>query len=165
MCCDETFKVTSCVASWPGSVHDSRIFRQSALCAQFENGQHDGLLLGDSGYPCRRFLMTPFLNPSTPAETAFNDALCRTRVLIEQTFGVLKKRFQALHHEILTEPPQAAVFVVACVVLHNIGMERGDILQNDDGNLRPVDGDGMMGQIHGRNDGIAMRQHTVTNFF
>lgn len=123
------------------------------------------MLLGDSGYPCRRFLMTPFLNPSTPAETAFNDALCRTRVLIEQTFGVLKKRFQALHHEILTEPPQAAVFVVACVVLHNIGMERGDILQNDDGNLRPVDGDGMMGQIHGRNDGIAMRQHIVTNFF
>ncbi|XP_048781336.2 putative nuclease HARBI1 [Ostrea edulis] len=24
MCCDETFKLTSCVASWPGSVHDSR---------------------------------------------------------------------------------------------------------------------------------------------
>ncbi|XP_062613215.1 putative nuclease HARBI1 [Saccostrea cucullata] len=39
MCCDHTFRITSCVASWPGSVHDSRVFRQSALCAQFENGE------------------------------------------------------------------------------------------------------------------------------
>jgi hypothetical protein len=109
--------------------------------------------------------MTPFLNPSTPSEAAFNEALCRTRVLIEQTFGVLKRRFQALHHEMQTEPPQAAVYVVASVVLHNIGLERGDTLPNDDGNVLPVDGDGMMGHVQGRNDGIAMRHHIVTNFF
>nr|XP_022294272.1 putative nuclease HARBI1 [Crassostrea virginica] len=33
MCCDHKFVITSCVDNWPGSVHDSRIFRQSALCA------------------------------------------------------------------------------------------------------------------------------------
>lgn len=38
MCCDASFVITSCVAGWPGSMHDSRIFRQSRLCAQFENG-------------------------------------------------------------------------------------------------------------------------------
>lgn len=120
MCCDASFVITSCVAGWPGSVHDSRIFRQSGLCAQIENGQHDGLLLGDSGYPCRTFLMTPFLSPSTPAEQRYNQSLCRTRVLIEQTFGVLKRRFQCLHHEIATEPNQAITYmllVLCCIIL------------------------------------------------
>ena len=81
-------------------------------------GQHDGLLLDDSGYPCRRFLLTPFLNPSNDAENRFNQSLCRTRVRVEQTFGILKMRFQCLHHEMATEPPPAAVYVVACAVLH-----------------------------------------------
>ncbi|XP_052693306.1 multiple epidermal growth factor-like domains protein 10 isoform X2 [Crassostrea angulata] len=120
MCCDASFVITSCEAGWPGSVHDSRIFRQSGLCAQIENGQHDGLLLGDSGYPCRTFLMTPFLSPSTPAEQRYNQSLCRTRVLIEQTFGVLKRRFQCLHHEIATEPNQAITYmllVLCCIIL------------------------------------------------
>ncbi|XP_062613218.1 putative nuclease HARBI1 [Saccostrea cucullata] len=163
MCCDHTFRITSCVASWPGSVHDSRVFRQSALCAQFENGQHDGLLLGDSGYPCRRFLMTPILNPATNSEQDFNLSLCRTRVLIEQTFGVLKRRFQSLHHEMATEPPQAAIYITACVALHNIGIQRGDVMPNGDGFLNPVNDDGV--RFQGRNDGMFMRQHIVNNFF
>ena len=48
MCCDANFKFTSCNASWPGSVHDSRIFRTSALCLQFENGMYLSLV------KCRR---------------------------------------------------------------------------------------------------------------
>lgn len=39
MTCDAKFHITSCVAKWPGSVHDSRIFRDSQLCSSFENGQ------------------------------------------------------------------------------------------------------------------------------
>lgn len=38
MVCDPNFRVTSLCAKWPGSVHDSRIFRTSGLCQQFENG-------------------------------------------------------------------------------------------------------------------------------
>lgn len=125
-------------------------------------GQHDGILLGDSGYPCRRFLLTPFLNPATALEQRFNGALCRTRVLVEQTFGVLKRRFQCLHHEMATSPPQAAVYVVARVVLHIIGIQRGDILSNEDGVLPPID-DGV--RFIGKNDGVLMRQHIVNNFF
>ena len=119
--------------------------------------------MGDSGYPCRRFLLTPFLNPSTDAENRFNQSLCRTRVLVEQTFGILKRRFQCLHHEMATEPPQAAVYVVACVVLHNIGIPKGDVFANGDGNLPHVDDDGV--RFVGRNDGVLMRQHIVNNFF
>ena len=63
-------------------------------------GQHNGFLLGYSGYPCLRFLMTPILHPASPAEERFYNSLCYTRVLVEQTFGILKRRFQCLHSEL-----------------------------------------------------------------
>ena len=40
---------TNIVAKWPSSVHDSGIFQNSRLCAKFENGDYNGILLGDSG--------------------------------------------------------------------------------------------------------------------
>ena len=38
MTCDTNFMATNCVARWPGSCHDSRVFRESTLCHEFENG-------------------------------------------------------------------------------------------------------------------------------
>ena len=35
--CSHDLKFTNIVARWPGSVHDSRIFRNSRLCAKFKN--------------------------------------------------------------------------------------------------------------------------------
>ena len=129
-------------------------------------GQHNGFLLGDSGYPCRRFLMTPILHPVTPSENRFNESLCRTRVLIEQTFGILKRRFQCLHAELRTSPPNAVTYVIACVVLHNIGIERGDIIDLDADDMTPPN-DVPFVNVHvpGQNDGTMMRDHIVTHFF
>lgn len=45
-------------------------------------------------YPQRDYLMTPFLNPSTPAEAAYNAAHISTRCTIERAIGVLKQRFR-----------------------------------------------------------------------
>lgn len=53
--------------------------------------------------------------------------------------------------------------VVTCVVLHNIGIKRGDILSNEDGVLPSINDDGV--RFAGRNDGVLMRQHIVNNFF
>lgn len=64
----------------------------------------------------------------------YNTAHCRTRVLIEQTVGVLKRRFSCLHSELRLSPQRACVAVVACCVLHNIGINRGDIISNSDDN-------------------------------
>jgi hypothetical protein len=47
--CDAKLKFTYAVVRFPGSTHDSFIWRTSNLCAEFENGNFDGWLLGDSG--------------------------------------------------------------------------------------------------------------------
>jgi hypothetical protein len=47
-CNEEIF--TSIDASWPGSVHDSRIWRNSEIREQFSRRYNNAVLLGDSGY-------------------------------------------------------------------------------------------------------------------
>jgi hypothetical protein len=53
-----------------------------------------GMLLGDSGYPLRRYLLTPKLNPTTQQEEEFNKFHSRGRMVIERAFGLLKSRFR-----------------------------------------------------------------------
>nr|XP_022307569.1 putative nuclease HARBI1 [Crassostrea virginica] len=129
MMCDSRFKIRDIVAKWPGSVHDSWIFRESYLSRELERGQLNGVLLGDSGYPLKPYLMTPYTFADTLAAQNYNSAHCKTRVTIEQTYGIIKKRFNSLHSGLRTCPLTACRIIVACVVLHNIGLERGDILR------------------------------------
>ncbi|XP_034169595.2 putative nuclease HARBI1 [Pangasianodon hypophthalmus] len=44
--------ITNVEAKWPGSVHDSRMYRESTLSNRLECGEIDGFLPGDRGYPC-----------------------------------------------------------------------------------------------------------------
>ncbi|XP_018359328.1 PREDICTED: putative nuclease HARBI1 [Trachymyrmex cornetzi] len=47
--CNSNLEITNVVARWQGSVHDSTIFNNSRLRANFEDGAYgNGLLLGDS---------------------------------------------------------------------------------------------------------------------
>ncbi|XP_071119318.1 putative nuclease HARBI1 [Haliotis cracherodii] len=131
MICDANYKFSNCVVKWPGSVHDSRIFRDSKISVAFENGTYKGFLLGDSGYPCKSYLMTPFLTTSCRAEERYNRSHCRTRVLVEQSFGILKRRFSCLHSGLRTTPQNACKIITACVILHNIGIDRKDIINVD----------------------------------
>ena len=128
-------------------------------------GVHTGFLLGDSGYPCRRFLLCPFLVPTCRAQKRYNRSLCRTRVLIEQTFGILKRRFSCLENGLKTNPKQAVIYTLASVVLHNLGIERGDILDDDEDEIDPeaaIDPDDDTPNLP---DGTAMRQHIVHTYF
>ncbi|MBN3298691.1 HARB1 nuclease, partial [Amia calva] len=117
MTCDHHLMVTSLEARWPGSVHDSCIFRESTL------GRFDGLLLGDRGYPCLRYLMTPYPDPQTREEIKYNVAHSNTRVRIEMTFGVIKAHFACLQG-LRVRAVWACEVLAACVVLHNIATIR-----------------------------------------
>ena len=61
----------------------------------------------------------------------FNVVFCRTRVLMEQTYGTLKQRFQYLHHGRRCSPMQAVDYITACSILHNTGILRSDIFINN----------------------------------
>jgi len=58
------------VPEWPGSAHDSRIFQNSLLYVRLRDQQLNGILVGDKGYSCSPFLMTPVANPHTDEEIA-----------------------------------------------------------------------------------------------
>ncbi|XP_033995006.1 putative nuclease HARBI1 [Trematomus bernacchii] len=121
--CDHRCIITSLEAKWPGSVHDSRIFSESSLCHKLEQGLFSGVLLGDRGYACQSFLMTPYPDPGEGPQTSFNVAHAKTRVRIEMTFGILKARFTCLRG-LRVAPERACRIITACVVLHNIATMR-----------------------------------------
>lgn len=65
--CDAKEIFTSVDVSWPGSVHDSRIWKNSQVCLKLRN-QNNVVLIGDSGYGIEPCLMTPYENPTSGAE-------------------------------------------------------------------------------------------------
>lgn len=71
---DASYRILDLVARWPGSAHDARILRESGLTRIFESRMlpvkcH---LLGDSGYPCKDWLLTPYLNPQPGQQSRYN---------------------------------------------------------------------------------------------
>ena len=60
--CDENMMFLDIVAGWPGSVHDSRVLRNSGLyqtaAIKFPGDTH---LLGDGGYPLLRSVDFPIV--------------------------------------------------------------------------------------------------------
>lgn len=128
--CNSNLEITDIVARWPGSVHDSTIFDNSSLRAKLENNEFgDCYILGDGGYPCRRYLMTPLLNPLTASEKKYQKSQIGTRNIIERVFGILK-RFPALG--IRTKLTTTMAIIVAAAVLHNMLRIHNDPMPQDD---------------------------------
>jgi hypothetical protein len=130
--CDSKRRFLNFVAKWPGSSHDSFILRQSAMWEAFEAGQVPGIILGDSGYPCRRWLLTPYTDPNTDAQKRFNSAQRTTCCIVEQSFGSLKRRFAILGSMsgcCRMPPEKVAKVISACIVLQNIAIDRSQPIE------------------------------------
>ncbi|CAH1956586.1 unnamed protein product [Acanthoscelides obtectus] len=93
--CDASLHV-----SWPGSVHDSRIWRNSETRSQLIS-KANVVLLGDDGYGIEPYLMTPFRNPTPGAEINYKKLLKQKKVLIDRCFGQLKRRFPILEYTLI----------------------------------------------------------------
>lgn len=120
--CDSDAFITNIVARWPGSTHNSRIFENSNIAEKLRDGVLFGILLSDSGYACRAYLLTPILKPKNAGEVRYNTAHRRTRCVIERCFGLLKRRFPCLHLGLRTALPNILVIIVATAVLHNFAL-------------------------------------------
>ncbi|CAN7995810.1 unnamed protein product [Ixodes hexagonus] len=110
------------VARRPGSVHDSRIFDNSRARVLYERQRVPGLLLGDAGYACMSFLMTPLSNPgaANSPEGRYQAAQIRTRNSVERAFGVWKRRFPCLDMRLQHKPENSVIIITACAALHNL---------------------------------------------
>ncbi|XP_033726757.1 putative nuclease HARBI1 [Pecten maximus] len=124
----------------------------------------ENVLLGDSGYPCRPFLLTPFLNPNCPAQRNYNNAHGRTRSVIERTFGRWTRRFHILHSEIRMQPERVVTLIIACAVLHNIAitLEEPIVDGEEDNAVDEVEGDAA---YNGAQDGQAVSDHITRAYF
>ncbi|XP_046558161.1 putative nuclease HARBI1 isoform X2 [Haliotis rubra] len=146
---DSEDRIIDVVARWPGSAHDSRILTNSGLYQLFDHnvvpiGCH---LLGDSGYPCKKWLLTPFLRPLAGPQTNYNRSHKRTRSSVERAIGQFKRRFPVLHGEIRLKPEKACKVIIAYAVLHNICKDRNIPIP-------PTDGHDGFGRHDGQNGGL-----------
>lgn len=145
--CDANQKLLAIDARYPGSVHDSAIFRTSEVRNHLRNkynmGQRGSYLIGDSGYGSEPWLLTPFLQTqqNTPEER-YNTLLKSARNVIERTNGIWKRRFSCLsrHRTLLYHPSRAAYIIYACAVLHNMALhEHIPLLDANDNERNEVD--------------------------
>ncbi|XP_056016141.1 putative nuclease HARBI1 [Ostrea edulis] len=167
---DAKYRIIDVVAKWPGSTHDSRILNESGLRVLFENNHipiHTHLL-GDSGYPSKRWLLTPFLRPNQPSQLNYNRAHKKTRSVVERGIGQLKRRFHVLHGEIRLSPEKACQVILSCAILHNICKDRCIPCPQD----HEDDGEDQQVNVHvphifnnNGNDGLRYRQQFAETHF
>lgn len=118
-------------ARWPGSTHDSRIFKHSEPYYLLESCPYKGHLLADSAYPCKTYLMTPLNNPSTLAELLYQKKHIKTRNLVERSIGAWKRRFYCLN-DLRLKLSSSVVVIVATAVLWNFLIDQNDEIDEDE---------------------------------
>ena len=160
--CDSKGNFTDIVCRWPGATHDSTIFENSRLCHLLENNELNGLLLGNSAYPCRRYLLTPVLNPTNLMERRYNTDHILTRNVIERTFGQWKQRFRCLKM-LRTHLPLSQKIIVATACLHNNYAKSLRLPMADDVEEREVDNDNVLDNGNGLRD--AFRREIILQYF
>lgn len=131
--CDHRRKILDLFIGYPGSVHDSRVFRNSPLGNNLENKCGRYFLLGDSGYPLQGNLLTPYKDRGnlTRRQINYNVKLARNRYRIEHCFGILKQKFRQLYHVKLRNIQLIAHFIRAACVLHNLGIDNEFLVDNE----------------------------------
>ena len=137
---DAQYRFIWASAGFPGNSHDSIIFQSTQLYTEItvnscipSVAKNEGgieiypLLLGDSAFPFRPWVMKPFTNSVlTPQQRNFNYRLSRARMVTEGAYGKLKGRWRVLYKKCESKKENVKIITLACVVLHNICIDKGD---------------------------------------
>lgn len=129
-CCDSRRVFTNVYGIWPGSVHDARILRHSALWDIGEGGEISpaGLqccVLADAGYPLRPWMITPISGrvrgvQDNATAAHYNFKLSSTRMVVERTFGLIKGVWRRLFMMVeMQSTDRIRNIILACVVMSN----------------------------------------------
>ncbi|KAL2077944.1 hypothetical protein ACEWY4_025629 [Coilia grayii] len=129
--CDAEGVFLDVVATWPGSTHDAFVWENSGLCRAAEGGGFGGCwLLGDSGFPLRPFLLTPYHHAQTEPQASYNRAHRLTRAVVERDIRVWKQSFRCLSKGArgLQLHPRKC-----CALLHNMALRENIQLPDNEG--------------------------------
>ncbi|KAI4455225.1 hypothetical protein MML48_9g00015993 [Holotrichia oblita] len=116
----------------PAKIHDARVFKLSDIYNDLlVNCGQNYHILGDGAYPIREWCLTPFRDYGnlSEGERIYNAKFCKTRVSIENTFGLLKSRFRQLLQIQMDDVDKMAKFILSCCVLHNLCIMTNDYLE------------------------------------
>lgn len=128
--CDHKLRIRQLSIGYKGSVHDAKIFSNCPLAKhpeRFLSGSQ--WIAGDSAYPLKSFLLTPFRQNSTELtkedREEFNKYFSKYRVRIENCFGLLKEKFGSLKQlsfRMITKQNKKVCndWIMVCCILHNI---------------------------------------------
>ena len=73
--------------------------------------------------------MKPYTNAKlTAKERYFNYRISRARMVTERAYGQLKGRWRILMRKCESLPEEVKMITLACMVLHNICISKGDVL-------------------------------------
>ncbi|XP_025153202.1 protein ALP1-like [Harpegnathos saltator] len=131
---DVDMKFTNIYCGQPGSLHDARVLRKSALYNSVNEHREvifpdEKFIIEDSAYPSLQWLVPPFRDNGhlTPLQTEFNFILSSTRMAVEKAFGYLKGRFRRIKFfSEYREMPFITNTIVAACILHNLCLNYDD---------------------------------------
>ena len=149
---DSNYLFRDVVVGWPGSVHDARVFSNSAIFKKGNDGklfpsdlskeingeEISPVILADPAYPLLSWLMKGFYAKGdlSRKERLFNYRLSRARMTVENTFGRWRDRFIRFGKRVHMEVQNIVIVVLASCILHNIcEVQNNNFLpqwQNDD---------------------------------
>ncbi|XP_067283966.1 putative nuclease HARBI1 [Pseudorasbora parva] len=134
---DHCGKFLDVFVGYPGSVHDARVLRNSPVYTGSLYPPAGKCILGDGGYPCLSApvcLITPYREPvQNPVQARFNSKHSRARSIVERAFGMMKTRWRSIFFKALEVSPAFVPEVITCcVVLHNLALLNGDIIEAED---------------------------------
>ncbi|XP_036317676.1 protein ALP1-like [Rhagoletis pomonella] len=128
--CDYKLRIRQITIGYPGSVHDANIFHSSPLAKHPERFlSPPQWLAGDSAYPVKPFLLTPFrqnsIEHTKEDRDLYNKHFSKYRVRIENCFGILKEKFSSLKElkfRMLNNKNKAECndWIMVCCILHNV---------------------------------------------
>ncbi|XP_062393448.1 putative nuclease HARBI1 [Sardina pilchardus] len=130
--CDGRGKFLNIFVGYPGSVHDTRVLRNSRIYREALYPPPGYYIVGDGGYPCISHpiaIITPYREPvEGRMQSRFNQRHAKALNVIERAFDMLKARWRCLLSKALeVEHTFVPTVITACAVLQNICLMAGDI--------------------------------------
>ncbi|CAI6009126.1 unnamed protein product [Closterium sp. NIES-65] len=131
--CDARGRIWDYLIGYPGSAHDMRVFKESALLERLQNGDIAPYqIVGDAAYPLREYCLTPLHAPRGEdlmddwAQT-FNYCQSATRMAVERCIGAFKGRWRIFGQRNDCRLWRLLAGAACCIILHNMCEDMQDV--------------------------------------